>query len=72
MQFSNYNLAQREIDSRAINFYQKRLGMLKAGVALMLEMNTVEAPLTKLAFAVPGDVHECHAVLTAVHRRAFA
>jgi hypothetical protein len=69
-QFLSYNLAQREIDGRAVKFYRKWLTRL-GGTTPLLEMTTVEAPLIRLAFEFPGDAVEHHAVLTAVHGRTF-
>jgi hypothetical protein len=69
-QFLGYNLAQREVDGRAVNFYQKGITWVGKPIPL-LDMTTIEAALIRLAFKFSKDVGEHHAVLTAVHGRAF-
>jgi hypothetical protein len=66
-QLRSYNLAQREIDGRAINFYRRPA--LSPQMPL-LPMSTAEAPLVRLtASLVPGE--PVHATLNAVTGRVF-
>jgi hypothetical protein len=72
-QFESYNLAQREIDGRALNFYCVRLG--RSGVAPvspLLSSKLDVAPLVRISAKVEGEVEPLHAVLTAVSGRAFS
>jgi hypothetical protein len=71
-QFARYNLAQREVDGRAVNFY--RTSLLGRPTVLgvpLLAMRKVEAPLARLSFTTGQDPVLHHAVLTAVSGRAF-
>jgi hypothetical protein len=70
-QFECYNLAQREADGRAINFYRKKFGRVDFGKMPLLAMSVVEAPLVRTSFSIDGEGTEHHAVLTAVNGRAF-
>lgn len=69
-QFEQYNLVQREVDGRALNFYRKSRGRVVEPSAL-LDMKGTESPLIKIAVGVPGDKKPLRAVLTAVGGRAF-
>lgn len=72
-QFDSYNLAQREIDRRALNFYRVRLG--RSGVLPVTPRLTSKldvAPLVRVTASVAGEVEPLHAVLTAVSGRAFS
>ena len=69
-QFEQYNLVQREVDGRALNFYRKVRGRL-AEPSQILEMKGEKAPLIKISVSAPGDRRPLHAVLTAVGGRAF-
>ena|SRR5205814_655368 len=70
-QFAAYDLAQREVDGRAVNFYRKGFGIAARRPLPLLAMKLPEAPLVRLAFRLAGDPGEHHAVLTAVGGRAF-
>jgi hypothetical protein len=71
-QFEQYNLVQREVDGRALNFYRVQLGRrAPMEVEPCLHMTAVESPLIKIAVAAPGHGKPLHAVLTAVRGRAF-
>jgi hypothetical protein len=70
-QFEQYNLAQRESDGRALNFY--RVGLAAAHplpVSPSLPFDH-EAPLLRVSAVLAGDSEPLHAVLTAVLGRAF-
>ena len=72
-QFESYNLAQREMDRRALNFYRVRLG--RSGVlpvAPRLTSKLDVAPLVRVTASVAGEAEPLHAVLTAVSGRAFS
>jgi hypothetical protein len=70
-QFDEYNLVQREVDGRALNFYKIGPGGHRLEVSTSLEMENDEEPLVKVALAIPGEKKLFHAVLTAVGGRAF-
>jgi hypothetical protein len=72
-QFESYNLVQREVDGRALNFYRVRLG--KSGVLpveSLLKSKLDVAPLVRISMKVAGENEPLHAVLTAVNGRAFS
>ena len=72
-QFESYNLAQREIDGRALNFYRVGLGgsgVLPATPRLTSRLDV--APLIRISASVAGEDEPLHAVLTAVSGRAFS
>ena len=71
-QFEAYNLAQREIDGRALNFYRRRNGRANDMEGLpLLEMAAEEAPLVRLTAAIAGETEPVHATLTAINGRVF-
>jgi hypothetical protein len=69
-QFDAYNLVQREVDGRALNFYRK--GAAKSEGMPVLPLKDSEAPLIRLRARVEGSLEPVHAVLTAVAGRAFS
>jgi hypothetical protein len=72
-QFESYNLAQREVDGRALNFYRVRLGrsgVVPVGPLLSSKLDV--APLVRISAKVAGEAEPLHAVLTAVSGRAFS
>lgn len=70
-QFEAYNLVQREVDGRALNFYRKRLGKVDVRGIPLLDMACEEAPLARLTAKIDGEGEPLHATLTAVAGRAF-
>ena len=71
-QFEAYNLVQREVDGRALNFYRKKGGKASNMEGLpLLEMIVDEAPLVRLTASISGDTEPLHATLTAVKGRVF-
>ena len=72
-QFEAYNLAQREVDGRALNFYRKTKGgkVDDMGGLPLLSMEVVEAPLVRLKASVVGETMPVHATLNAVKGRVF-
>jgi hypothetical protein len=71
-QFELYNLVQREIDKRTLNFYRSRAwrrGQLP--VTPILKSKLEVAPLVRLSLNVAGQPALMHVVLTAVNGRAF-
>lgn len=70
MQFDVYNLVQREIDGREINFYRKSRHPWPTTIP-MLQSRAAEAPLVKLTAEIEGDSAPVHAVLSAVNGRVF-
>ena len=66
-QLRSYNLAQREVDSRAINFYRKPALLPPMP---LLPMSVIEAPLIRLS-ASAGTDEPIHATLNAVSGRVF-
>jgi hypothetical protein len=72
-QFESYNLAQREVDGRALNFYRVRLGTNGVlPVTPLLNSKLEVAPLVRVSARIAGEVEPLHAVLTAVSGRAFS
>ena len=71
-QFSAYNLVQREIDGRALNFYRKKGGQANNMEGLpLLDMTVEEAPLVRLTASIAGDTEPVHATLAAIKGRVF-
>src|SRR4051812_44916289 len=71
-QFEAYNLVQREVDGRALNFYRKRIGTANYMEGLpLLEMAVDEAPLVRLTARVSGETEPLHVTLNAVKGRVF-
>jgi hypothetical protein len=72
-QFESYNLVQREIDKRTLNFYRSRAwrhGVLP--VSPLLKSKLEVAPLMRLSLKVAGQPALLHVVLTSVGGRAFS
>ena len=72
-QFDLYNLVQREVDRRSLNFYRVRIwrgGLLPVTPALRGKLEV--APLVRLSMKVHGESKLLHAVLTAVSGHAFS
>jgi len=72
-QFELYNLVQREVDRRTLNFYRSRAwrrGQLP--VTPILKSKLEVAPLVRLSLKIRGQSGLLHAVLTAVNGRAFS
>jgi hypothetical protein len=71
-QFEAYNLMQREVDGRALNFYRIKGGRANNMDGLpVLEMVVEEAPLVRLTANISGDSEPLHATLIAVSGRVF-
>jgi hypothetical protein len=70
-QFSAYELVQREVDGRALNFYPRRKDMPNRFSAPLLQMDVAEAPLVRMQFSVGNPSVVLHTVLTAVQGRVF-
>jgi hypothetical protein len=71
-QFGAYNLVQREVDGRALNFYRKERGVVRSEGLPLLPLKEQEAPLIRLSGRIEGSPEPVHAVLTAVSGRAFS
>jgi hypothetical protein len=72
-QFDSYNLAQREVDKRTLNFYRVRVGHRGVlPVTPLLKSKLEVAPLVRLTVRLAGQIDPLHAVLTAVNGRAFS
>lgn len=71
-QFEAYNLVQREVDGRQLNFFRKTGDVTNdMGGLPTLEMMIDEAPLVRMTFRL-GDTNEpIHATLNAVGGRVF-
>ena len=70
-QFAEYNLVQREVDGRSLNFY--KVGLFSATplrVSQLLTSKLPEAPLIRVAMHT-GEPEPLHATLTAVNGRVF-
>jgi len=71
-QIEAYNLVQREVDGRALNFYRMRSGRAAPMDELpQLEMDVEEAPLMRITASVAEDSQPVHATLSAVSGRVF-
>lgn len=70
-QFDAYNLAQRESDGRALNFYRKRKSTGLAGDLPRIEHKNREAPLVRVTVTPLATKQPLHAVLHVVDGRAF-
>jgi hypothetical protein len=71
-QIEAYDLVQREVDGRALNFYRKRVGGADCMAGLpMLKMDGEEAPLVRLTALLGEDPDPIHATLNAVQGRVF-
>ncbi len=72
LQFEAYNLVQREVDGRALNFYRNLDGQPSNMQGLpLLQHKGEEAPLVRITLQFNAPSPPLHAVLTAVHGRAF-
>ena len=72
VQFNAYNLVQREIDGRALNFYRNKGGQPDNMKGLpLLDMTVEEAPLIRLTATIGEDTKPLHATLSAIKGRAF-
>ena len=71
-QMDSYDLLQREVDGRALNFYRKRSGTSDRTDGLpILEMRGDEAPLMKITVRLGDEPEPVHATLNAVCGRVF-
>jgi hypothetical protein len=70
-QFESYNLVQREVDKRTLNFYRSGTGGLLP-VAPLLKSKIEVAPLVRLSLKINGQPNALHSVLTVVNGRAFS
>jgi hypothetical protein len=71
-QIDAYDLVQREVDGRALNFYRKRSGTSDCMDGLLtLEMHGDEAPLMKITVQLGDEPEPVHATLNAVSGRVF-
>ncbi|MGA0569134.1 hypothetical protein ACO2Q9_00290 [Variovorax sp. VNK109] len=70
-QFSAYDLVQREVDGRALNFYCRN-PQAAFGPIPKLAMDVAEARVARVAFQVAEDAEPVHATLTAVNGRVFS
>ncbi len=71
-QFESYNLAQRQVDGRELNFYRKIGGRVNCMDGLpVLTMHGEEAPLMRITVRLGDEQKSVHATLTAVSGRAF-
>jgi hypothetical protein len=71
-QFEAFNLVQREVDGRALNFYRMKGGKPDMTSLPLLETTQMEAPLVKITANIAGESEAVHAVLTAVNGQAFS
>jgi hypothetical protein len=71
MQFDSYNLVQREVDRRALNFYRLSFFGRPLPPTQLLKMTVEEAPLIRITAKVAGDDRPLHATLSAVNGQAF-
>jgi len=71
-QLAAYNLAQREVGGRSINFYSKAISNARRTTTMpQLPTRQTEAPLVRIKVSFDNASEPVHAVLTAVHGRVF-
>jgi hypothetical protein len=70
-ELQSYNLAQRECDGRAINFYRKKFFRPATAAFPLLPVKSGEIKLLSLSFTILGQPRVFHATITAVNRRLF-
>ena len=71
-QLAAYNLAQREVDGRTINFYRKANNDTRGTTSMpRLQTPHAEAPLVRIKVGFDPANEPVHAVLMAVHGRVF-
>ncbi len=72
MQIDGYDLVQREVDGRALNFYRKGSGRSGSMDGLpTLEKHGDEAPLMRITVQLGDEPEPVHATLNAVCGRVF-
>lgn len=67
LQFAQYDLVQRELDGRALNFYCKS----RSAKLPLLALRAEQCPLVRIVVQTRGELKAVHAVLAAVNGRAF-
>jgi hypothetical protein len=71
-QFNEYNLVQREVDGRALNFYKMSLFSAKPlQVRAALDGKRDETTLIRISVSTPGEREPLHAALKVVAGRVF-
>ena len=71
-QLAAYNLAQREVDGRTINFYRKANNDTRETTSMpRLQTPHAEAPLVRIKVSFDNASEPVHAVLTAVSGHVF-
>ena len=70
-QINTYNLVQREIDGRALNFYRITQGRVKRDDLQPLPIKTGEIKLLSVAFSIEAGTKYMHATLSAVNKYFF-
>jgi hypothetical protein len=71
-QLAAYNLAQREVGGRTINFYRKAMSNKRRTTSMpQLKTRQAQAPLVRIKVCFDKASEPVHAVLTAVHGRVF-
>lgn len=65
-QLGGFNLVQREIDGRALNFYRKKFGQVIRDDLPVLPIKKGEIKLLALAFSIPGRPDSFHVTATAI------
>ena len=70
-QLNAYNLVQREIDGRALNFYRKKLRHLVRDDMPPLPVKTGEIKLLGLSFSISDFTQKIHATATAIDKYFF-
>ena len=70
-QFSEYNVAQREADGRALNFYKMNLLSAEPLPLQVMLQSDKEASLIRVSVSTSGEAEPLHATLNAVAGRVF-
>jgi hypothetical protein len=69
-QFAEYNLVQREVDGRALNFYKMSLFSAKP-LQVRAALHGKRQDLIRVSASAPGEAEPIHATLKVVAGRAF-
>ena len=65
-QIDLFNLVQREIDGRALNFYRLQRGKIDIASIPKIKTKKIETKLLSIAFEIEGESREFNATFTAI------
>ena len=70
-QINSYNLVQREVDGRALNFYRIKGRRVKRDDLQPLPINPGDVKLLSITFSIEANTKDIHATLSAVNKYFF-